>query len=240
MCPTGEICSSETGLCGPPDCRKYTNTCLIDASADLSQACCSFTGSTENSEPLECNDELEGTIGDNKGKCDITASCGNYAGAPCGDLLPCCSGFTCNQGSCEEQLVKGNCLNVGKCGFDANKCGDAYVCTSGQVCVYQPDTCGVDDGLLDALGLNFIPFNNPITAIDKLLGGITTFMYGGAILLGLLLTIISGYKYMTSEGDPGKIREAQEQLTASVIGIIFVVLSVFILDIIINSLIGGA
>jgi hypothetical protein len=71
------------------------------------------------------------------------------------------------------------------------------------------------------------------------LGGITTLLYGAAILLGLILIIISGYKYMTSEGDPGKVREAQEQLTSSVIGIIFVMLSVFILDIIISSLIGA-
>lgn len=62
----------------------------------------------------------------------------------------------------------------------------------------------------------------------------------GKGLLGLLLTIggavafiiiiITGYRLMTSQGDPEKIKGAREQLTAAIVGLVFIIFSIAILS----------
>ncbi len=46
--------------------------------------------------------------------------------------------------------------------------------------------------------------------------------------------VIAGYTLMTSEGNPQKTQEGQEQLTAAIIGIAFILLSSAIIRVIIN------
>jgi hypothetical protein len=74
--------------------------------------------------------------------------------------------------------------------------------------------------------------------VDTLLGRIFAFLYPAAIFIGIVLIIRSGYCFMTSQGNPAQVKECQEQLSAAVVGIIFVVLSVVILRIIIGSILG--
>ena len=59
----------------------------------------------------------------------------------------------------------------------------------------------------------------------------------GIALAGFLI-VKSGYSVMTSEGDPQKTMVAKEELTSAIIGAIFVLLSMVLLKIIINSFIG--
>jgi hypothetical protein len=53
---------------------------------------------------------------------------------------------------------------------------------------------------------------------------------GGGI--ALILIMISGYKYMTSQGNPEAVKAATEQLTAAIIGLLFIILSFVILQVI--------
>lgn len=50
---------------------------------------------------------------------------------------------------------------------------------------------------------------------------------GGIVVL---LIIASGYRLMTSQGDPEKIKAAREQLTAAIVGLLFIIFSLVILQ----------
>lgn len=81
------------------------------------------------------------------------------------------------------------------------------------------------------------------TSCDTALGPISTNVKGlvtslfkvilsliGAI--AIILIIISGYRLMASQGNPEKIQGAREQLTAAIVGLMFVIFSFVILQII--------
>lgn len=67
-------------------------------------------------------------------------------------------------------------------------------------------------------------------------GGLTSTIF--KILLSLsggiavLLIIAAGYQMVTSQGNPEKVKEARERLTAAIIGLLFIIFSVTILQII--------
>ena len=50
--------------------------------------------------------------------------------------------------------------------------------------------------------------------------------------IALLLIMISGYRLMTSAGNPEKVKGAREQLTSALIGLLFILFSLVILQII--------
>ena len=63
-------------------------------------------------------------------------------------------------------------------------------------------------------------------------------LYYAALVIGLGAIIFAGYSLMVSEGNPDRVKEAQSQLTAAVLGIIFILLSAAILRIIIRIFLG--
>lgn len=63
----------------------------------------------------------------------------------------------------------------------------------------------------------------------KMIFGILLSLSGG---IAVLLIIISGYRLMTSQGNPEKIQAAREQLTSAIIGLVFIIFSLSILQII--------
>jgi len=88
-------------------------------------------------------------------------------------------------------------------------------------------------------------FNNKgeCVAVDTAIGEISTEPQGFVrrifeMVLGLsggialILIMISGYKFMTSQGNPEAVKAATEQLTAAIIGLLFIILSFVILQII--------
>jgi hypothetical protein len=81
-------------------------------------------------------------------------------------------------------------------------------------------------------GLYFTDLEAVITPIAKIL-------FYAALAIGALMIIYSGYILMTSEGNPQKVQQGQEQLTAAILGIMFVLLSAAILRVIISSIIGA-
>jgi len=61
-------------------------------------------------------------------------------------------------------------------------------------------------------------------------------LYPIGLAIGLFSIIAAGYAFMTSQGQPDKVKDAQEKLTAAVVGILFIVLSIVILRVIIRTL----
>ncbi|MBU1970420.1 hypothetical protein KJ605_01445 [Patescibacteria group bacterium] len=60
-----------------------------------------------------------------------------------------------------------------------------------------------------------------------------------AVILGLFLIVLSGYKILTSQGNPQELQTGKENLTSAIIGLIFVLMAVSILRVIIKALITG-
>lgn len=63
----------------------------------------------------------------------------------------------------------------------------------------------------------------------KFIFGLILGLSGG---IALILIIISGYKFMASRGNPEALQGAQEQLTSAIIGLLFIIFSLVILQII--------
>lgn len=59
--------------------------------------------------------------------------------------------------------------------------------------------------------------------------GILLSLAGG---IAVILIIVSGYKLMSSQGNPEKVQAAREQLTSAIIGLLFIIFSITILQII--------
>jgi hypothetical protein len=74
--------------------------------------------------------------------------------------------------------------------------------------------------------------------LSKLLGPVAKVLYYGGLAIGIFFIILSGYNLMTSGGNPQKTQSAQEQLTAAIIGIMFILLSSTILRIVVDEIIG--
>jgi hypothetical protein len=85
--------------------------------------------------------------------------------------------------------------------------------------------------------------NGKCTAVDTAIGiistdppefvkNIFTIVLGLAGGIALLMIIIAGYKFMTSAGNPEALKGATEQLTSAIVGLLFIILSFVILQII--------
>lgn len=80
-------------------------------------------------------------------------------------------------------------------------------------------------------------------SVDTALGNISTqpaafvnsifkILLGFAGGVAILLIIAAGYEMMTSQGNPEKVKGARERLTAAIVGLLFIIFSVAILQII--------
>ena len=56
--------------------------------------------------------------------------------------------------------------------------------------------------------------------------------------IALIMIIISGYKFMISQGNPEALKDAQEQLTSAIVGLLFIILSFVILQMIGGDILG--
>ena len=54
-------------------------------------------------------------------------------------------------------------------------------------------------------------------------------------LIAVIVIIIGGYQYMTSTGDPGKVKKAKETILYGIIGLIVIVLAAVIVNFVIKS-----
>lgn len=86
------------------------------------------------------------------------------------------------------------------------------------------DTSGNCKSVRSGLG---ITFETSAQGIGKGLLGILITI-GGAV--AFIIIIITGYRLMTSGGDPEKIKAAREQLTSAIVGLLFIIFSIAILS----------
>ncbi len=100
-----------------------------------------------------------------------------------------------------------------------------------------PPPCGATIGL-DSLTCPFINsgIGNIPTDIQGAINTLFIVVLGLAGTIATILIIISGYRLMASQGEPEKVKEAREQLTAAIIGLLFIILSYTIVELILNGI----
>jgi hypothetical protein len=70
------------------------------------------------------------------------------------------------------------------------------------------------------------------TSAGKFAESVIQLILGLAGLVLLFMIILNGYKFMTSQGDPEKVKEARESITAAVAGILLIIFSIVVLQLI--------
>lgn len=60
-----------------------------------------------------------------------------------------------------------------------------------------------------------------------------------AVIVGMFLIVLAGYKILTSQGNPTELQTGKDNLTSAIIGLIFILTAVSILRVIIKALITG-
>lgn len=86
-------------------------------------------------------------------------------------------------------------------------------------------SCGAN-GVSTAIGC--VPIGDQVTFVAWMIG----WAIGIAGGIAMLLIVIAGFNIMTAAGDPQKLNGGRELLTAAVSGLILIVFSVFLLNLI--------
>ena len=123
------------------------------------------------------------------------------------------SGETIQEGPCAGEeaspLTEGNCSVVG--GQEGSPLGGG--------------NCGADE-LDTAIGC--IPLNDS----TSLVGFILRWAIGIGGGIAFILILVAGFQIMTSQGDPQRLQAGKELLTSAIAGILLIIFSVFILEVI--------
>ena len=147
-----------------------------------------------------------------------TCSSCHTEGLSCTNNSDCCTsqGLTCVQGgnnssSCEPASATDTpaCGNGGDCNLPAPSFAAFNTCPNG--------TCNTAIGDIHA---------DPQTFITDLFRIALT--VGGSI--ALIMIIYSGYQMILSAGKPEQLKQAQETLTAAIVGLLFIIFSMVILE----------
>lgn len=70
--------------------------------------------------------------------------------------------------------------------------------------------------------------------IIPILEKVLDYLFPIAGLICLIFIIMGGYMWLISAGDPAKVKQAQGTLTWAILGLVFVLLTVAILEVVIN------
>lgn len=71
-------------------------------------------------------------------------------------------------------------------------------------------------------------------AVHQLVSNIVNVALPIAGLATVILLIVAGYKMITSQGNPDKLKDAKDMITNAIIGLVFILLSISILLLISN------
>ncbi len=166
----------------------------------------------------------------------------NPGGGNCSAASSTCGSNGCaiNQ-LCKAQGSQFNCEDQ-----PSNICNQ---CNQLDVHACNPPTsvCALDSSVGHYTCQTAIPISNPFTlpslnvrALD--LGTLLGLFYSMSLPIGIVFggffIIRAGYMLKISEGNPQKVKEAQDALTAAVLGTLFVLLSAVILRVIIKTILG--
>lgn len=155
--------------------------------------------------------------------------CGNSFGAVC-----CTTGYTCVQ----RTAGKGGSIQI--CTANVNltqQAGSTGLSTSQSTTVVDtpiappPPPCAtaITNGGCASVSTAFGAWSTEPALFVKSLFSILLSISGGIAVLSI---IFAGYKMIMSQGDPEKIQGAREQLTSSIIGLLFLIFSLVILEVI--------
>lgn len=86
------------------------------------------------------------------------------------------------------------------------------------------------DKIHNDAGIRFLINNKPSFVIQLLL----PYLFGAAGIILILNIIVSGYQMMTSAGEPKTIQAAQGKITSSIIGIVIIFISFWIVSLVIK------
>ena len=223
-------CAGDGGSClTESQCSAYPGSTILGGSdvyncnLGLNEVCCQaeilHCGCEDHTDsPHECSDvePPEEPGGYWTKMYGIEYSCGGCGGGDCWKFA------TANEAFCESNGYR--CADMCPPGQDLGE----RDCGAGKVCCYtvRPRPSG-------------LLYTGPVIKnLQDILGPVAKMLYYGGLAIGVFFIILSGYRLMTSEGDPQRTKAAQEQLTTAIIGIIFILLSVTILRVIINQIIG--
>jgi hypothetical protein len=96
--------------------------------------------------------------------------------------------------------------------------------------VAQADKCGTTD--VGTPGLSALCGNGSGSDIYMLIQGIANWVLGLIAVAAVLVVVVSGIQYITSQGDPGAIKSAKSRLVNAVIGLIVLSLMFVIIKLI--------
>lgn len=161
------------------------------------------------------------------GQCSLSSICytGSYSnprpGQQCGGLAGWHYGTT-----------GGNQPSVPSCA--AIGIGNAVCCDVGEATskAFNLNPCPSDStngdckSIVTALGK--IDVSSPTDFIAKAFGILLSFAGG----IALIIIIFSGYRLLISQGDPEKVKNARETLTSAIVGLLFIIFSIVILQVI--------
>lgn len=123
----------------------------------------------------------------------------------------------------------GSCLQ--RCGF----MGSGFCCQPKDknhpavpsVSPFLPPPCKTDQGICVTVETAIGPINTLIWQLVQSVFGILLSLSGG---VAILLIIAAGYQMIVSQGNPEKVKESRERLTAAIVGLLFIIFSVAILQ----------
>ena len=85
--------------------------------------------------------------------------------------------------------------------------------------------------------LNYSVTNQQLEELFSSLDSVFDYLFPLGILLAVAFVVIGGYMWMSSAGNPDKIKQAQGTLTWAIIGLIFIVMVGLLLRTIVDYLI---
>lgn len=77
--------------------------------------------------------------------------------------------------------------------------------------------------------------------LSQLFGGLdslTDYIIPIGILLAVAIVIVGGYMWMTSAGNPDKVKQAQGTLTWAIIGLVFILVAGLLIKVIVDYIAG--
>lgn len=133
--------------------------------------------------------------------------------------------------TCVTERSSNNTLQVCRPSNNTNETGKANVTlTAVPVTPPQPPCAGqITENGCTSVNTAFGVWNTDPAKFVQSLMSILLSISGG---IAVLIIIFAGYTMMTSQGDPEKVQGAREQITAAIIGLLFLIFSVVILEII--------
>jgi hypothetical protein len=226
--------SNSTVVCG----SKANTPCCVMEWAGGSSCAPSACGTPSTCGASDCTPACDSTLGQTctgtKPSCTCTGGGGGGGGGgavapPTGETPPtgvylscithgqrCWTNITKNGIQCCDPTD--SCIPIPWVSFDGNWPGMCGAPAS----INQVTNC-TTTGCDTAFG----PISTSPGGVAKALFGVVLGISGG---IAILLIILSGYKLMVSRGNPEQVQQAREQLTAAIVGLMFIIFSLVILQ----------